>query len=302
MFESSMYYDYILYLLGDQGGVPKRKHAASTSRTTHNLERGKQVAEESDSDFDTPHPTLVKKPKVAQSKEQLRLIAKREAKNMKYKKMEIQPKGTYPSLYTRSSPRCLYDAVRKMNSQQKQAVKEMGFGHLLNWNIRTLPRRLAYWVVDNFNSKSCDLMTHNGRTLTVTEEDVHRVLGFPNGHRKIVLLKRRETNELYEQWKAFFDDGNIWLHDVANAMLRCTDGGSWFMRHFMILVSTSLIESHKSGNVVPYIMRCLENLEEIQQWNWAEYVMKSLVTNKRTWAKDTSKMFAGPAMFLVVSV
>ncbi|XP_057785435.1 uncharacterized protein LOC131002967 [Salvia miltiorrhiza] len=95
---------------------------------------GSKRARDAESDLDKFGK--LKKTNILQYKEPRKDTEKGDDKRRKYKKMEIQPKGDYPTLCTRSSPRCLFDAVRNMNNRQIKAVQEMGFGNVLNLNIK----------------------------------------------------------------------------------------------------------------------------------------------------------------------
>ena len=73
------------------------------------------------------------------------------------------------------------DMLESLNENQRRAVREIGFGALLNFNIRSLPRALAYYLINNFNSKTSSIELNSGESLFLDDEDVHITLGFPIG-------------------------------------------------------------------------------------------------------------------------
>ncbi|XP_057775883.1 uncharacterized protein LOC130994824 isoform X2 [Salvia miltiorrhiza] len=228
---------------------------------------------------------------------------KRKAALVNYKKLVVKPAEDYPSLFTRTTPCALLKAIGEMNDLQQQSVVGLGFEHVLDLPIQDLPGKLSYWVLDSFNGRRCEVVLPDGRSIPVTEDDVRRVLGFPKGDRDMVLLNREENTGLYEQWKQLFpgkNPKNIKINEVKDAMLACVDGGRWFKIHFLIMVAHCLIESTSNGCVFPRVIKCLEDLTTVGQWNWCECVIRSLIANKGDWEKDTSKMYVGPTMFLTV--
>ncbi|XP_057802154.1 uncharacterized protein LOC131017418 [Salvia miltiorrhiza] len=211
--------------------------------------------------------------------------------------------GKFPKLNTRTCVAALFDGLKLMNNPQKESVKKMGFGVILELSIREIPGRMAYWVLDHFNYESGELEISPEKKIKVTEDDVYRVFGVPRGNKEIELFERTETNDLFVEWVTFFGQrgkDSIKIGAVVEKMLDCTDGGTWFKRHFMIVVAFCMFESTTNGTVHPFILNCLVNLDKLWEWNWASYVMRSLSDHKKSWELDKSKMFVGPTAFIVL--
>nr|GMC66491.1 hypothetical protein DM860_015094 [Ipomoea batatas] len=69
----------------------------------------------------------------------------------------------------------------------------MGFDHLREQQISRIPGKLAWWLLTNFDARSCSLRVQDGKELHITEEDVALTLGFPRGN--IRIEKRTKGNE-----------------------------------------------------------------------------------------------------------
>lgn len=54
----------------------------------------------------------------------------------------------------------------------------MGFKCMIEFGITKFPSRLAYWLVDNFNARKCKMKVCD-KTMEITQENVHEILGFP---------------------------------------------------------------------------------------------------------------------------
>ncbi|XP_057775900.1 factor of DNA methylation 4-like isoform X2 [Salvia miltiorrhiza] len=205
-----------------------------------------------------------------------------------------------PSLSTLAS---FYDRIQMLNVPQKAAIREMGFGKILDLGIREIPGKLAYWTLDRFNSRSCAMELNDGLKLEITEDDVYRVFGFPKGEKKIDIFERRATNDLFKQWLDCFgclSREKITLTNILDEMIATAHGGTWFRRHFLIAMAFALIESTTSGNILPFILNRLHDVNKVREWNWGEFVIRCLIDHKRSWSVDKSKVFKGPALFLVL--
>nr|GLL17232.1 hypothetical protein CTI12_AA434990 [Ipomoea trifida] len=65
--------------------------------------------------------------------------------------------ATYPSLSTRATPYQLTQHLKKLNDAQSQSLRDMGFDHLREQQISRVPRKLAWWLLNNFDARSCSL-------------------------------------------------------------------------------------------------------------------------------------------------
>ncbi|XP_057780048.1 uncharacterized protein LOC130998650 [Salvia miltiorrhiza] len=179
----------------------------------------------------------------------------------------------------------------------------MGFGHLLEMRVRFLPTQMAYWLMENFDYKTSELLIDDNVKIKVTEDDVCRVFGFPKGGEEINRFLYSACNALSMQWVSLFNvrhRDNIKIKAVLDKMLGEVDGGPWFKRHFLIAMQFSLIESYPNGTVHPFVMRCLEDLNVVRKWNWAGYMLKALIQHAQSWADNGKKIFCGPILFLVL--
>ncbi|XP_057794311.1 uncharacterized protein LOC131010675 isoform X2 [Salvia miltiorrhiza] len=218
-------------------------------------------------------------------------------------KVYARRKHKGPSLNLRTTPAAFHDALKKLNDAQKSAVRDIGFGRLLELKVKDIPARLAYWVQNKFNPETCELEIDARRRVAVTQGDVYRIFGFPCGNQSIKIFERKSNSDLFEQWFSFFGVENrdkIKIGLVLDVMLGCKCGGTWFKRHFMIAMGFSLFESYPTGTVHPYILGCLSEMRNLGRWNWAEYMIGSLKKNSKTWGGDENKVYAGPVLFLIL--
>nr|GLL42191.1 uncharacterized protein LOC109191529 [Ipomoea trifida] len=100
------------------------------------------------------------------------------------------------SLRIRALPKILTKAVEQLSPTQRQTVKDIGLGRLLDLQITNLPRQMWQWLVENFDIRSCTLQLQNRQTIHITTDDVAAVLGLPKGH---IEITKRTANALPKQ-------------------------------------------------------------------------------------------------------
>ncbi|GER41648.1 E3 ubiquitin-protein ligase [Striga asiatica] len=208
----------------------------------------------------------------------------------------------YDKLKSRTCPQVLVSSCKKMNAAQKRAINEIGFGSIFHLSVYKLPRKLGYWLLDNFQPKTCEIKLQNGHSVHIESKDVALVLGFPNGERAIQKKRKHEQCSLLEEWGGKFvkDKKKILPTDVSAQMLSNQDGGLWFIRHFLILLTSCLIETSGTGYILPQIMSHFSNTSAARHLNWCDYVLECLVNHHLTWAKNKKKSFNGPIFFLMM--
>nr|GLL21544.1 uncharacterized protein LOC109154771 [Ipomoea trifida] len=212
--------------------------------------------------------------------------------------------ATYPSLSTRATPYQLTKHLQNLTDAQSQSLREMGFDHLIREHqISRVPGKLAWWLLNNFDARSCSLRVHDGKELHITEEDVALTLGFPRGNIRIEKrTKGDEDTTLLDDWKKQLRRTDLLITPTkqCKAMVACKDGGEWFKRHLAILVSTMFVESNLAGYVNTNLIKNFEDVTKIGDLNWCEYIPRTLVSSKVAWTQKTAQKFIGPIIFLTI--
>ena len=66
--------------------------------------------------------------------------------------------------------------VKNLSNEQIDAVKEIGFGRLLDLNCKHLDHEICDWLVRNFNPTECSLTVYE-RMMFITAFDVQKIVG-----------------------------------------------------------------------------------------------------------------------------
>ncbi|KAK6131732.1 hypothetical protein DH2020_034529 [Rehmannia glutinosa] len=207
----------------------------------------------------------------------------------------------YPGTQIRAKPKVIVDVLSALKPALKSAVIEMGFGSLFSLKIDDFNKKLTYWLVENFNALSSELVFEDGRRIHLEREDVGRVLGFPDGD--IVIEKKKKSGKcaLYDEWKTMFPNFHkVTAGDLAVRMMQCVDGGDWFRRHFVTLVDSVLIGNLQSGYINPLILNRLDDVSKIREFNWWDYTLNTLLSKRVKWDETNKYEFNGPVLLLTV--
>lgn len=226
------------------------------------------------------------------------------ASSKKVKKIVIQDDRVIKTLAGRRNTEFFVDMLENLNQNKKRAVQEIGFGALLNFNIRSFPRALAYYLINNFDSTSSSIKLNSGESLFLDDEDVHITLGFPIGSLPMKRVKFQENTKIKTEIARDCKRGEKKMVPsyVVDQMKKDEEGGEWFKWNFMVLVEYALINTPADGNVSPQILDYIAEVEKIRQYNWCSYVISKLHETQKRWKRNTSKIFTGPVIFVVVRI
>ncbi|KAL1536350.1 RING-type E3 ubiquitin transferase [Salvia divinorum] len=198
------------------------------------------------------------------------------------------------------SPRFIVEMMGELNDNQLRAVEEMGFGHLIHFNITDIPSLISYGLLQKFDSLRCSIMLGNER-IHISDNDVHLTMGFPRGGRMIVRSLRQDNQQLVDEIARAGQKHryNMLPKYLKIQMMRDEEGGVWFKRIFLILVETHLIEPSADGYCKTKLINVLEDVNNASNYNWCAYVLDVLVNAQQNWYDNPTTPFTGPIAFLL---
>ncbi|KAI3711706.1 hypothetical protein L1987_70248 [Smallanthus sonchifolius] len=154
-------------------------------------------------------------------------------------------------LLPRSTPSNLHSWIQVMNKAQRKTVTQMSFQSLLNLKIQNIPTSLLMWLVSNYNenTNTLNVGTH---LIKITPSLVHKVLGLPNGSKKVRELSRPTISdpvvaEFRNQFPKKID--RFYIKDYFEYVKTATDSGRRFMINFLVMVFTIIGETTKNNIV-----------------------------------------------------
>lgn len=141
-----------------------------------------------------------------------------------------------------------------------------------------------------------------GERLDVTEEDVEICLGLPRGRILVERTLPSEQRTVAKKWREHIGKEEYLIRPghVVDAMM-CTEDVNQFIRDFIILFYSCVIEPTQSGAANQNLILPLREMSRISQYNWCGFVIKCLNDAKEKWDSNPTASFIGPLLFLTVS-
>ncbi|XP_020250941.1 uncharacterized protein LOC109828330, partial [Asparagus officinalis] len=186
--------------------------------------------------------------------------------------------------------------------KKKEWVRLAGFGGLLNFGLKELPHMLGYQILQSFDSESVALNLPRG-SISITEEDVHQVMGLPLGM-KVIPDSSTGKSSLVDAWRDQFKDRYGWKITpgaVADKLKQTSDVNLFFKLNFLVLVHNIMIQSFSNPYVNQRILVLGENVDQCCSYNWCSFLIDSMIESQHKWKVDPTKQFyTGPLVFLIL--
>ena len=205
---------------------------------------------------------------------------------------------TKSEMKIRNSPRILSQMIDSLTEEQREWVKDAGFESLLEFDLVMIPTKLAYNVFQIFEHNSVSLKLKD-EAIPIVEEDVFDVLGIPHGGARIILGSQEKHKARIDAWLSQFDTNHITVSMIADLMKKQPVSDN-FKLNFLIVMSNVLIETPTHSYVERQLLRFDDSLDNCCNYNWAEYLIHSLVLGTQSWNRNSSTFFTGPMIFLIV--
>ncbi|XP_021740751.1 uncharacterized protein LOC110707037 isoform X1 [Chenopodium quinoa] len=214
---------------------------------------------------------------------------------------------------------------QKLDQQRKGWVCEMGFDGLLKIGEINLPRQLAYWLMTRIDPFNCTLTSREGRVFKLSQNQVHWVLGIPNGGLPVPTYETMGS-EMFERVKSIMDRyGKTWKTKSSttgreyifegiqvNADLIARVEGQWeddqaeeFKTVFLLLALEMLLCPNQSSRLAADLVPSLTCASKAAQYDWCSLVLKKLMNSvamfaRRFYSSGYASGCAGCLIYIVV--
>ncbi|KAK1379675.1 hypothetical protein POM88_026419 [Heracleum sosnowskyi] len=264
-------------------------------------------------DFATPQPKTKRsapiliigtstdaKETITKTKRRLHDMGQEEQEKTKGKKLKIINKNSKFGLVDEESDEDqLGDADAEERNKKKQRplrnpMKINGMGKLAKLE------KLACSVLEAFDAETCSLKLQ-GERIVITDHDVYNVLGLPNRDKIFTLATQDKALEGHNLWKEEFGKNNITIAAVAKSIKESQEADDQFKLSFLMVLSNVLIERKTGSYVHRDILGFDIQLDDCNQYNWGEFLLRCLVKTKANWRKTTRSLFyTGLIIFLII--
>ncbi|KAL3621659.1 hypothetical protein CASFOL_036571 [Castilleja foliolosa] len=208
----------------------------------------------------------------------------------------------------RTSPIQIFFVLKNLNEEQRISVAEMGFGGLLKLRASGNNPQLITYLLEKFNWSRCSFKFDKCNEMFLDEGDVESVFDLPRGQKSVLEALERfdddDYNNLVDDYKRRWNvrDAGALTATMSSEMLNRTDSVDDFKRDFIVLVHTALFRSHRGRKANYKILKVLNDLNDLKNYNWCYYLIECLISTVKKWrtSKSNHKLFAGPGLFMML--
>ncbi|GER45759.1 E3 ubiquitin-protein ligase [Striga asiatica] len=232
-----------------------------------------------------------------------------------------KPKLTYETkeeggFLNRVSSLALCKFFKDLDDRQKEDVKSIGFGHLLDMKITQIaPANLCYFLVTKYRYASNTLILRGNREMNITAEDVEAILGLPRGPKEVIegdwYDKDEQYNKMLGDFRETFGFKRTAGAPTAKKLVQYLTGkdvergqrvyGDDFKRIFVIAVVSLFLWRNRGQECKFRLLKSLRKPSDIINYNWCQYVLQALSESVKMWNESGGEAhFNGPLTFLVV--
>ncbi|GJW57768.1 ulp1 protease family, C-terminal catalytic domain-containing protein [Tanacetum coccineum] len=146
----------------------------------------------------------------------------------------------------------LYKTIRNLTPEQRVVVRKLGLGSLLELKINRLPSRLAFWLVERFDSNTGVLKVFD-KEISITPELIRKTLDLPMGYLDVEdtnLWDLATPDPTHKAWKRQYPEGRrVSVANVADMIEKSSgDTGSSFILNFVVLFVSTMSNVSSDGN------------------------------------------------------
>ncbi|KAK1369641.1 hypothetical protein POM88_035733 [Heracleum sosnowskyi] len=282
---------------------PKRykERAKKTIRIKEDRIRRKEMGKKHKLNFQDVEEGMVKKKQINKTtKSKLGLVDEEEhgSEDSDEPNETIRKKKNVTKLFKiRNSPSNLTTMMSVLSGQQRTWVRTTGFGSLFDFNLERIPHHLAFHILQSFDASSRSLKI-DGKTLPITDIDVHEVVGLPVGQKSFTYAKTAARKNLWTSQFPGKPQYNISPSTVVDIISASDEDDEIFKINFLIVLFNILIERNTSSYLLRDVLDYNIDLDNCCEYNWGELLLNSLVKTKNTWPTLSSLFYPEPIIFL----
>ncbi|KAK9723965.1 hypothetical protein RND81_05G037600 [Saponaria officinalis] len=253
------------------------------------------------------------------SSKKLKIVSKKDNEEDKKKKMVIvrsvleepkeKKKKAAPRFSTKCMPGKLVELIKRLNEEQKQAVRDIGFGGLLELKVTYIPKGIMKLILSAFNYNS-NMFDARKMEFLVTKDDVHDIFLLPRVGDPVELAQMGNTNDvtdnkLKNEWRRKFGLQNnsdpIMVKLVHEKLMKCNEAGEEFKRMF-VMYSMSIFLAPTSNRTLDLkLVKAVQNVTRIRNFDWCSYVFNELVNSIRLCKQGGKTFVCGCILVLMLS-
>ncbi|KAH9619668.1 hypothetical protein KSS87_016065, partial [Heliosperma pusillum] len=232
-----------------------------------------------------------------------------ENKKMATLKPVVDDKMATNKLQTKCRPGQLVELINGLSKEQKEAVREIGFGGLLQLKVTKLPHGILPWILKAFDY-TCNMFKLKKTKFIFTKDDVHDIFLLPRGGNQVVLAQTGNTvsvtdSRLKNEWRLRFGVQNssdlITVKRVFETLRGSNDSGDEFKKLF-VLFSVSVFLAPTSNKTIDLkLVRVVANVESIRAYDWCAYIFREMVNSVKVFKQGGKSIVSGCILVVMLA-
>ncbi|KAL6186359.1 hypothetical protein ACLB2K_042479 [Fragaria x ananassa] len=201
-------------------------------------------------------------------------------------------------LQTRSRPYEFCKTVEDLTPEKVAAVKEIGWGHLLDLRIRILygPIWNMVYRAINTNNRTVEIC---GAIFQVDNGQFTRVMGIADGRAEVndgqTLTERDES---FVRTRLYDEEGNILIARLVEIVRYREEADYLFKMAFCLYALTTLLCPGREGIVNKGLVGAVLQTDEIGNKKWASYAISCLMEGVTSHQHSEEEYVSGSVVFL----
>ncbi|KAK9048005.1 hypothetical protein SSX86_033033 [Deinandra increscens subsp. villosa] len=258
---------------------------------------------ETDDDFEIPKPSKKKTCETKTSKIELNADGDigRQSKEKTSEAQEYFPFNG-ERLNMRSKAENIISIFQNCLSKERiDAIKAIGFGSMASLSISSVPTKLGYWLLSNYDHKT-NMLNIGSEKLKLTAQIVNRILGIPMGKLEVDEVdKGAYVDPVILEWRCQWGakSGLKTVKDVLTRIKETTNHGRQFKLNVLVVIISTIAEITKQSTVNMRFLKSITKDAVCTEYNWCKYVVTCLNRTKEGW--NGKEYYNGPITFLAVS-
>jgi hypothetical protein len=210
----------------------------------------------------------------------------------------------FPSMKNRCSPIALLSIIHGLSKEQKNSIREMGFGTLLQSKLMDVPMKMCYYVLEKLDVEGMKVVVETG-VLDVSAQSVNDMLGLHFGgmsFEEMDVVDEDDEESCMFEWKNQFENiKDLRLKQLKNVICLTREADFNFRINFLVLFINTFCESTSMGKCNLNALYHIKKETDISSIDWCKYVVDCLKRTKKAYKPDKeSSFFFGPAAYLAV--
>lgn len=200
----------------------------------------------------------------------------------------------------RTSIRKLITLNNTLSYEKKNVVKSMGFGSMLQLQIKSIDNTLMSWLIKNFDP-STRVLKVCGKRIQITLDKVKYAFGIPCTNQDITDIQGSNIGRL--RYDIIFQGREGQSMDLAELELKltkCESAGAEFKVMYIIFLCATVLLPKYGKFLELGLLNYLLDLDRVHTYNWGGIVLKSLVDGVESHQKRKTTKVTGCIFLLQV--